>query len=206
MSYSGVLMRVPRSQGCLNNLIFGKSSRLDPDGKYTPGYGYYETIAGGAGAGEGWHGTDSVHVHMTNNRITDCEIFERRYPCLVREFNLRKGSGGDGQYKGGEGCILDIEFRQPLSAAILSDRRVHQPYGLHGGEPGAKGQNLLIKKTAAGEERVINLGSKNSEPVEKGDRMVVITAGGGGWGTPAAKKALGLPNGNSQSKCTALVA
>ncbi|CAK7212729.1 hypothetical protein SBRCBS47491_001565 [Sporothrix bragantina] len=174
------------SQGCLNNLTFGKSSRLDAaTGKYTPGYGYYETIAGGAGAGPGWHGTDGVHVHMTNTRITDAEIFERRYPCLVREFSLRQGSGGEGAYKGGEGCIRDIEFRAPLSAAILSDRRVHAPYGMRGGKNGAVGVNLFIKKLPNGEDRVINLGPKNSIQAAIGDRMVVMTPGGGGWGNVA---------------------
>ncbi|KAL1859520.1 hypothetical protein VTK73DRAFT_7577 [Phialemonium thermophilum] len=153
------------SQGCLNNLTFGKSSRLDANGKYTPGYGYYETIAGGAGAGPTWHGTDGVHVHMTNTRITDVEIFERRYPCLIREFSLRSGSGGNGLYKGGEG-------------------RVHHPYGLHGGEDGALGLNLFIKKLPTGEDRVINLGGKNSIQARVGDRIVIQTPGGGGWGVP----------------------
>ncbi|KJR89571.1 5-oxoprolinase (ATP-hydrolyzing) [Sporothrix schenckii 1099-18] len=174
------------SQGCLNNLTFGKSSRLDADtGTYTPGYGYYETIAGGAGAGPGWHGTDGVHVHMTNTRITDAEIFERRYPCLVREFSLRQGSGGAGAFRGGEGCVRDIEFRQPLSAAILSDRRVHPPYGMRGGQPGAVGVNLFIKTMPNGEDRVINLGPKNSIQAAVGDRMVILTPGGGGWGHAA---------------------
>ncbi|KAJ9157698.1 5-oxoprolinase (ATP-hydrolyzing) [Pleurostoma richardsiae] len=171
------------SQGCLNNLTFGRSSRLDPDGRYTPGYGYYETIAGGAGAGPGWHGTDGVHVHMTNTRITDAEVFERRYPCLVREFGLRNGSGGKGRWRGGEGCVRDIEFRAPLSAAILSDRRSHAPYGMRGGEPGALGVNLFIKKLPDGGDRVINLGPKNSIQAHPGDRMVIMTPGGGGWGT-----------------------
>lgn len=171
------------SQGCLNNLTFGKSSRLDADGTYTPGYGYYETIAGGSGAGPGWHGTDGVHVHMTNTRITDCEIFERRYPCLVREFGLRQNSGGMGQYRGGEGCIRDIEFREPLSVSILSDRRSHPPYGLHGGNPGALGVNKFIKKGAEGrEDRIINLGPKNTIQAQVGDRIVIMTPGGGGWG------------------------
>lgn len=170
------------SQGCLNNLTFGTSSSIKPDGAYKPGYGYYETLAGGAGAGDGWEGTDGVHVHMTNTRITDPEVFERRYPCLLREFSLRKGSGGKGLYKGGDGCIRDIEFRQPVSAAILSDRRVHAPYGLHGGQDGATGLNLFIKKTSGGEDRVINLGPKNSIQAEIGDRMVIMTPGGGAWG------------------------
>ncbi|OKL59785.1 hypothetical protein UA08_04737 [Talaromyces atroroseus] len=166
------------SQGCLNNLTFGTSSRLNPDGSYTPGYGYYETIAGGAGAGPGWHGTDGVHVHMTNTRITDCEVFERRYPCMVRSVGLRNGSGGAGQYKGGEGCVREIESRKPLSVSILSDRRSHAPYGLQGGEDGAMGRNLFVK-----DDRTINLGPKNTIRANPGDRVIIMTpGGGGGWG------------------------
>jgi 5-oxoprolinase (ATP-hydrolysing) len=165
------------SQGCLNNLTFGTSSRLNEDGSYTPGYGYYETIAGGAGAGPGWHGTNGVHVHMTNTRITDCEIFERRYPCMVRSFGLRSDSGGAGRYKGGEGCVREIEFRRPLSVSILSDRRSHAPYGLHGGQDGALGVNLFVKG-----DRTINLGPKNTIRAEPGDRVIIMTPGGGGWG------------------------
>lgn len=180
---------VAASQGCLNNLTFGKSSLLSADGKYTPGYGYYETIAGGSGAGPGWNGTDGVHVHMTNTRITDVEIFERRYPCLVREFGLRQGSGGDGAYRGGEGCVRDIEFREPVSVGILSDRRSHPPYGMHGGKPGALGVNLFVKKSAGGTDRVINLGPKNSILAVKGDRIVIMTPGGGGWGRAGSSAA-----------------
>jgi 5-oxoprolinase (ATP-hydrolysing) len=191
------------SQGCLNNLTFGKASRVDADGTYKPGYGYYETLAGGAGAGPGWNGTSGVHVHMTNTRITDAEIFERRYPCLVREFSLRKDSGGKGLYPGGDGCIRDIEFRQPVSAAILSDRRVHAPYGLHGGEDGATGLNLFIKKTADGTDRIINLGPKNSIEAAVGDRMVILTPGGGAWGSDTDEAARGTQsNGAAQKTST----
>jgi 5-oxoprolinase (ATP-hydrolysing) len=115
---------------------------------------------------------------------------------LVREFSLRQGSGGDGAFKGGEGCIRDIEFRQPLSAAILSDRRVHAPYGMRGGQPGAVGVNLFIKKLPNGEDRVINLGPKNSIQAAVGDRMVVMTPGGGGWGNAAEAAAPGAEHIN----------
>jgi 5-oxoprolinase (ATP-hydrolysing) len=110
------------------------------------GWGYYETIAGGAGAGPGWIGASGVHTHMTNTRITDGEsnsirdsltiVFERRYPVILREFSLRAGSGGEGKYHGGDGVVRDIEFRIPCQVSILSERRVYRPYGLHGGEDG----------------------------------------------------------------------
>jgi 5-oxoprolinase (ATP-hydrolysing) len=113
------------SQGCCNNLTFGKDSEIDGG----EGFGYYETIAGGAGAGHNWDGRSGVHTHMTNTRITDPEILERRYPVILREFGLRSNSGGKGEYVGGDGCIREIEFLEELQVSILSERRVFQPYG-----------------------------------------------------------------------------
>ncbi|KAL5521162.1 hypothetical protein ACEPAG_9084 [Sanghuangporus baumii] len=133
------------SQGCTNNLTFGAGGK-DKDGKVTAGWGYYETIAGGSGAGPGWHGTSGVHTHITNTRIGDVEILERRYPVLLHRFGLRDGSGGEGMYKGGDGVIREIEFMHPLQVSILSERRSRQPYGLEGGGPGAMGRNLWIKQ------------------------------------------------------------
>ena len=98
------------SQGCINNLTFGDKT-----------FGYYETIAGGAGAGPSWNGRDGVHTHCTNTRITDPEILERRYPVLLREFSLRKGSGGKGQFQGGDGVVREIEPFRPLVMSILSE-------------------------------------------------------------------------------------
>jgi 5-oxoprolinase (ATP-hydrolysing) len=92
-----------------------------------------ETIASGSGAGKHWEGTSGVHTHMTNTRITNAEVFERRYPVILREFSLRAGICGKGQHKGGDGG-RDIEFRIPVQLSILSERRVYHPYGLHGGE------------------------------------------------------------------------
>jgi len=157
------------SQGCMNNLTFGDET-----------FGYYETIAGGAGAGPSWHGQSGVHTHMTNTRITDPEILEKRYPVLLSEFGLRSGSGGDGMFKGGNGVIRDIEFLRPMSCCILSERRVHHPYGLEGGLPGACGLNLVVKQDG----RVISLGPKNSLQLEMGDHIRIITPGGGGYGQP----------------------
>ncbi|KAL6866222.1 hypothetical protein ACO1O0_002329 [Amphichorda felina] len=191
------------SQGCCNNLTFGFGGNQTGQDA-VKGFGYYETIAGGSGAGPDWEGTSGVHVHMTNTRITDSEIFERRYPVILREFSLRKDSGGRGQHRGGDGVVRDIEFRIPLQVSILSERRVYHPYGLNGGEDGACGLNLWVRKVektnweqslrelhegkavGAGEkeyeERHINMGAKNSAAMAAGDRIIVCTPGGGGWG------------------------
>lgn len=155
------------SQGCMNNFTFGNER-----------FGYYETIGGGAGAGPDWHGQSGVHTHMTNTRITDPEILERRYPVLLREFSLRKGSGGRGKFNGGDGLIREVEFLDTLQVAVLSERRVFSPYGLAGGKPGKRGENLFF--TADG--RVLNLGGKNEIVANPGDRIRILTPGGGGYG------------------------
>lgn len=150
------------------------------------GFGYYETIAGGSGAGSTWEGTSGVHTHMTNTRITDAEVFERRYPVILREFSLRPNSGGNGQHRGGDGVVRDIEFRIPVQVSILSERRVYHPYGLEGGENAQCGQNLWVrwikKQDGSWEQRYINLSGKNSTQMQAGDRIIVRTPGGGGWG------------------------
>ena len=155
------------SQGCMNNFTFGNEN-----------FGYYETIGGGAGAGPNWHGQSGVHTHMTNTRITDPEILERRYPVMLREFSIRKDSGGSGKFKGGNGLIREVEFLEPLNTAILSERRVHQPYGLNGGGPGKRGLNLFIRKDGS----KLHLGGKNEIIAEAGDRIRIETPGGGGYG------------------------
>ena len=155
------------SQGCMNNFTFGNQT-----------FGYYETIGGGAGAGPGWHGCSGVHTHMTNTRITDPEILERRYPVLLREFSIRKNSGGAGRFRGGDGLIREIEFLDELNVAILSERRVFPPYGLEGGKPGSRGKNIFIRHDG----RTINLGGKNEIPARPGDRIRILTPGGGGYG------------------------
>lgn len=158
------------SQGCMNNFTFGF------DGEN--GFGYYETIAGGSGAGPSWNGTSGVHTNMTNTRITDPESLERRYPVVLRRFCLRPDSGGVGAFRGGDGVIRDVEFRLPMSASILSERRSFAPYGLEGGGAGQRGRNTW--ETTAG--RTINIGGKNSVAVAKGDRIVIETPGGGAYG------------------------
>lgn len=161
------------SQGCMNNFTFGNDR-----------FGYYETIAGGAGAGPSWHGQTGVHTHMTNTRITDPEILERRYPLILREFSIRRGSGGRGRFNGGDGLVREVEFLEPLNVAILSERRVFAPYGLEGGESGKKGVNLFIRKDGA----PICMGAKNEIMAQPGERFRIMTPGGGGFGTPTANK------------------
>ncbi|RQM23124.1 hypothetical protein B5M09_005532 [Aphanomyces astaci] len=156
------------SQGCMNNLTFGSS---------TLG-GYYETIAGGAGAGPHWHGRSGVHTHMTNTRITDPEILEKRYPVLLNAFGLRQGSGGVGKFAGGEGVHRELKFLVPMTVSILSERRAFQPYGLYGGGPGARGHNLLTYTDG----RTINLGGKNTVEVLAGDILTILSPGGGAYG------------------------
>ncbi|KAM0550300.1 hypothetical protein ACHAPJ_008970 [Fusarium lateritium] len=176
------------SQGCLNNLTFGIDGKIDEKtGETIPGFGYYETIAGGAGAGKDWVGQSGVHVHMTNTRITDPEILEKRYPCILRRFELRDKTGGEGRFRGGDGVAREIEFLTPVQCSILSERRVHRPYGMEGGEPGQTGLNLwLTKDKYTGHERRVNMGGKGSIPMKTGDRVVIMTPGGGGYGTVEA--------------------
>ncbi len=115
---------------------------------------------------------------MTNTRITDPEILEKRYPILLREFSIRRGSGGRGKFSGGDGLIREIEFLEKMHVAILSERRVHAPYGLNGASNGATGQNILI-----GADGVVkNLGSKIELDVQPNERVRILTPGGGGFG------------------------
>ncbi|CAH9050164.1 unnamed protein product [Cuscuta epithymum] len=156
------------SQGCMNNLTFGDES-----------FGYYETIGGGSGAGPTWEGTSGVQCHMTNTRMTDPEIFEQRYPVVLHRFGIREDSGGIGLHRGGDGLIREIEFKRPVVVSILSERRVHRPKGLRGGQNGARGSNYLITK----DNRTVYLGGKSMFEVQPGQILRVLTPGGGGWGS-----------------------
>lgn len=162
----GALRACAASQGCMNNFTFGNESM-----------GYYETIGGGAGAGNGWNGTSGVQTHMTNTRITDPEVLERRYPAVVRQFAIRKHSGGSGKWKGGNGLIRAIEFTEPLTVSILSERRNTEPWGLEGGHAAKRGINELI---CDGVTR--RLEGKSSFQVQRGDIVRINTPGGGGYG------------------------
>ncbi len=157
------------SQGTMNNLSFGDER-----------FGYYETVAGGAGAGEGFTGASGVHTHMTNTRITDPEVLEHRYPVRLRRFALRRGSGGAGRWRGGDGLLRELEFLAPMSLSILSQHRASAPYGMAGGEPGAAGRQEIVRADGS---RCPLAGTDGCE-VGRGDRFVLETPGGGGYGDP----------------------
>lgn len=180
------------SQGCMNNFTFGvdgaRGAAADQD--ETIGFGYYETIAGGGGAGPTWVGTSGVHTHMTNTRITDPESLERRYPVVLRRFGLRAGSGGRGTNRGGDGVVREVEFRVPMTASILSERRAFAPYGMNGGGDGVRGLNTWVRESEDGTGKAevrVNVGGKGSVKVSAGDRFVVETPGGGAWGPEQGK-------------------
>ncbi|MCP4132776.1 MAG: 5-oxoprolinase [bacterium] len=159
------------SCGCMNNVSFGSDF-----------FGYYETIAGGAGAGDGYSGASAVHTHMTNTRITDPEILEDRYPVILREFSIRENSGGKGLYSGGKGVVRELEFLEEIKVSLLTERRSFAPWGMAGGEDGKRGRNSLLKKE--GEQyRQLSLGGKCVVRVEPGDRVRIETPGGGGFGS-----------------------
>ncbi len=169
----GALGVVAASQGTMNNLIFGDGT-----------FGYYETIGGGAGAGPGFDGADAVHTHMTNTRLTDPEVLEDRYPVRLRRFAIRRGSGGAGRHRGGDGIVREIEFLAPLELSLLTQRRLRQPYGLAGGGPGAAGRSVLIRPSAPPEgEELPPLAHCRVDP---GDVLCMETPGGGGYGFAAA--------------------
>ncbi|GAM40393.1 oxoprolinase [Talaromyces pinophilus] len=176
------------SQGTCNNLTFGYGGTDPVTGVVTKGFGYYETIAGGSGAGADWDGESGVHTHITNTRISDPETFERRYPVILHEFSIRKGSGGAGRHSGGDGCIRDIEFRLPMQVSILSERRVIAPYGMAGGEEGKRGVNIWLRKYPDGSSRSISLGGKATTQMSAGDHIIVYTPGGGGYGKDPNRK------------------
>ena len=161
------------SQGTMNNLLFG-------DGRF----GYYETVCGGAGAGPGWHGASVVHTHMTNTRITDPEVLEHRYPVRVERFAVRAGSGGGGRYRGGDGAVRELTFLAPMSLSLLTQHRVEAPYGCDGGMPGAKGRQVLIRATG----EIEGLAAVDGREVGPGDRLLLETPGGGGWGSLGARE------------------
>jgi 5-oxoprolinase (ATP-hydrolysing) len=160
----GAFGKLAASQGTMNNLTFG-NERL----------GYYETLAGGAGAGPGFAGASAVHTHMTNTRITDAEVLEARYPVRVLEFSVREGSGGAGRWPGGDGLVRELELLEPLSVSLLSDRRSSVPFGLEGGLPGAAGRNLVNGEPVPGRADL---------RLAAGARLRIETPGGGGYGAP----------------------
>jgi N-methylhydantoinase B len=160
------------SQGTMNNLTIGG---IDP--RSGTEFSYYETVAGGMGARPAMDGMSAVHTHMTNSLNTPAEALEYAYPLRVREYSIRKGSGGKGKQRGGDGVIREIETLAPARMSLLSDRRKHQPYALAGGDDGSSGAGRIVRK---GKSEVI--GSKGSWELAAGDRVRIETPGGGGWG------------------------
>mgnify|MGYP001028437776 CR=1 FL=1 len=159
---------VAASQGTMNNTLFGNKN-----------FGYYETICGGCGAGEGFSGASAVHHHMTNTRITDPEILEHRYPVRLDQFSIRKNSGGKGKWNGGDGVVREVTFLEPVNLSVLTQRRNSGPFGLNGGEDGKSGSQKVIRKN----NEEIWLDSIQNINLEKGDRLVIETPGGGGFGS-----------------------
>lgn len=155
------------AQGTMNNFTFGNAAHQ-----------YYETIAGGAGAGPGFAGTDVIQTHMTNSRLTDPEVLESRFPVLVEEFAIRSGSGGTGVFRGGNGAVRRIRFLDGMDANILSNRRHIPPAGLAGGGDGAPGRNWVERADGNVEE----LGPTASATMAPGDIFGIATPGGGGYG------------------------
>ena len=158
---------VAGSQGTMNNLTFGNQQ-----------FQYYETIAGGAGATKDCSGASGVQTHMTNSRITDPEILERRFPVLLSHYSYRPNSGGKGKNHGGDGLIRDIQFLEPMTVNILSGNRLHSPPGLEGGEAGKSGVNQLINSKG----ETINLTGTCEVAVSAGEKLRIKTPGGGGFG------------------------
>lgn len=121
--------------------------------------------------------------HMTNTRVSDCEILEKRYPILVKQFSLRHGSGGEGLHPGGDGAIRGFEARAPITFSLSTERRVHRPYGMAGGGPGKSGRNLALLKLPDGRDRWVNVGGKGIIKLRRGEQLFIHTPGGGAWGS-----------------------
>jgi 5-oxoprolinase (ATP-hydrolysing) len=165
----GALGAMAAAQGTMNNFTFGDADHQ-----------YYETIAGGAGAGPGFDGASVVQTHMTNSRLTDPEVLEARFPVLVEAFGVRRGSGGAGAWRGGDGAVRRIRFRQAMRAGILANRRRVPPFGLAGGAAGAPGTCRIERADG----RIETRGATAAADLGPGDVFVIETPGGGGYGTP----------------------
>jgi N-methylhydantoinase B len=163
-------------QGTMNNITAGG---IDP--RTNQPFAYYETMGGGMGASPERNGLSGAHVHMSNTLNTPIEAFEYAYPMRITAYRLREHSGGNGQWRGGDGLVREITFEVPTTVTLLTERRVTSPYGLHGGEPGVRGENRLCHE---GQEAI--LPGKVHFQAEVGDRLTILSPGGGGWGLPEA--------------------
>jgi 5-oxoprolinase (ATP-hydrolysing) len=165
----GALGGLGSAQGTMNNLTFGDAR-----------YQYYETICSGAPAGPGFDGANAVHTHMTNSRLTDPEVLESRFPVVLEDFHIRRGSGGKGRWKAGDGTLRRIRFRQKMELALLTDRRRVRSFGMEGGEPGELGRNIVRRNDGRREE----LPGCAQTTLEAGEAIEIVTPTGGGWGRP----------------------
>jgi 5-oxoprolinase (ATP-hydrolysing) len=165
----GAVNAMAAAQGTMNNLTFGNNI-----------YQYYETICSGSPAGPGFNGTDAVHTHMTNSRLTDPEILETRFPVVLEDFHIRQGSGGRGRWTAGNGTSRTIRAREALDFAILSGHRRVHPFGLEGGGPGELGRNQVRRADGQIEE----LGGCDQAKLEAGEAFIIVTPTGGGYGKP----------------------
>ena len=155
------------SQGTINNLLFGNAR-----------FGFYETIAGGAGATADGHGESGVHTNISNTRITDAEVLERRYPVRLEQFYIRRNSGGAGKFHGGDGLVRRIRFLEAVDLSFLSQHRIESPYGMNGGAPGARGAQRIIRA----DSRLEELPGIVAARMQEGDAIEIETPGGGGFG------------------------
>lgn len=161
------------SQGTMNNLTFGDHRHQ-----------YYETICSGSPAGPGFDGVAAVHTHMTNTRMTDPEILEQRYPVVLDEFSIVRGSGGRGRWSAGDGVKRRIRFLSPMECSILSGHRVERPFGTDGGEPGQTGSNTILRHDGTRQ----SIGGNAHRAVDVGDAIEIVTPTGGGWGNRRSQK------------------
>ncbi len=163
----GALGVIAGSQGTMNNFVYGNQS-----------YQNYETICGGTGAGDGFDGADAVHSHMTNTRMTDPEVLETRFPVRVEEFSIRRGSGGAGRYRGGDGIVRRLTFLDEMTVTVLSSHRIVPPHGAAGGQPGKVGENAVQRRDGT----IETLQGNDRAQMHPGDSFIMRTPGGGGYG------------------------
>ncbi|MGE3246650.1 MAG: hydantoinase B/oxoprolinase family protein, partial [Beijerinckiaceae bacterium] len=169
----GALGALGSAQGTMNNLTFGNARHQ-----------YYETICSGAPAGEGFDGAAAVHTHMTNSRLTDPEILELRFPVVLEDFHIRRGSGGKGKWNAGDGVSRTIRFLERMDLAILSGRRKTAAFGSAGGSEGERGRNSVRRNRPRSGKRIENLEGCDHTSLAAGEAVTIITPTGGGWGDP----------------------